>query len=94
MNSALKTIKKALEVLPNNVLLEVVETNWYYSESGSYLYRGWDEEIGDFTYSDYITEGHTEMYDLFMCNIDTQTGTHMTLVLLQDKRLGEHPHEN
>ncbi len=91
MNSALKTIKNALEVLPSNVLLDVIETNWYYDEENSDI--AWDWEDGGWNYSGRITERHTEMYDLFMCNIDTETGTWTTYVFLQEKRLTTNPEE-
>jgi len=91
MNSALKTIKNALEVLPNNALLEVVEDEWYYDEVNSYIHWSW--ERGGWNYSGRITEGHTEMYDLFMCNVDVETGTWVSYVFLQEKRLTTNPEE-
>jgi len=97
MNSALKTIKNALEVLPDSVLLEVIEDKWYYDEEDSYVYwQGEDEHNGEYdawVCSGRITEGHTEMYDLFMCNIDTETGTWATYIFLQEKRLATNPEE-
>jgi hypothetical protein len=93
MNSALKTIKKALEVLPSNVLLEAIDCEWYYDEEGdSEVY--WEWEDGGWNYSGRITEGYTEMYGLFMCNVDIQTGTWMSFVFSQDKRLMDNPEED
>lgn len=91
MNSALKTIKNALEVLPNNVLLNVIEDEWWYDEEDSYIAWGWKD--GGWDYSGRITEGYTEMYDLFMCNIDNETGTWVSYVFLQEKRLTTNPEE-
>ncbi len=91
MNSALKTIKNTLEMLPDNVLLEVIEDEWWYDEEDSEVCWGWTG--GGWDYTGYITEGYTEMYDLFMCNVDVETGTWMTYVFLQEKRLTTNPEE-
>jgi hypothetical protein len=91
MNSALKTIKNALEVLPDNVLLEVVEDEWYYDEESSEVCWGWTS--GGWDYTARITEGHTEIYDLFMCNVDTCAITWVSYIFLQDKRLATNPED-
>jgi hypothetical protein len=93
MNSALKTIKNALEVLPDNVSLEVLEYEWYYDEERSSVYWQGEDTSGCWACRGSVTGDCTEMYGLFMCNMYIEPHRLTTHVFLQEKRLMTNPEE-